>query len=47
MGAVRHEDVDEKGGWIMEVELEEFRLHKLCEEARLDISQLQSGATRY
>ncbi len=47
IGAVRHEDEDEKGGWIMEVELEEFRLHKLCEEARLDISQLQSGATRY
>ncbi|MEM6998555.1 MAG: ribosome rescue GTPase HflX [Pseudomonadota bacterium] len=40
IGAVRHEDVNEKGGWTMEVELEEFRLHKLCEEARLDISQL-------
>jgi GTPase len=47
IGAVRHEDVNEKGGWIMEIELEEFRLHKLCEEARLDISQLQSGATPY
>jgi GTPase len=41
IGAVRHEDVDEEGGWIMEVELEDFRLNKLCEEARLDISQLQ------
>ena len=47
IGAVRHEDVNEKGGWIMEIELEEFKLHKLCEEARLDISQLQSGASRY
>jgi GTPase len=47
IGAVRHEDVNEKGGWIMEVELEDFRLHKLCEEASLDISQLQSGANRY
>lgn len=47
IGAVKHEDVNEKGGWIMEVELEEFRLHKLCEEARLDISQLRSGASRY
>jgi len=47
MGAVRHEDVNEEGGWTLEVELEEFRLHKLCEEASLDISQLQSGATRY
>jgi GTPase len=47
IGAVRHEDVNEKGGWIMEIELEEFRLHKLCEEARLDISQLQTGATPY
>ncbi len=47
IGAVRHEDVNEKGGWTMEVELEEFRLHKLCEEARLDISQLQSGGSRY
>jgi GTPase len=41
IGAVRHEDVDEKGGWTMEVELEDFKLHKLCEEARLDISQLE------
>lgn len=49
LGAVRHEDVNEEGGWTMEVELEEFRLHKLCAEARLDISQLrlQSGAGRY
>jgi GTPase len=49
IGAVRHEDINENGGWTMEVELEEFRLHKLCEEARLDISQieLQSGSGRY
>ena len=44
LGAVRHEDVNEEGGWIMEVELEEFRLHKLCEEARLDLLQLQSDS---
>ena len=49
LGAVRHEDVNEMGGWTMEVELEDFKLQKLCEEARLDISQLelQSGASRY
>lgn len=49
IGAVRHEDINEMGGWTMEIELEDYRLHKLCEEARLDISQLelQSGATRY
>ncbi len=49
MGAVRHEDENEMGGWMMEVELEDFRLQKLCEEAKLDISQLelQSGASRY
>ena len=40
LGAVRHEDVNEEGGWTMEVELEEFRLHKLCEEARVDIEGL-------
>jgi GTP-binding protein HflX len=42
LGAVRHEDVNEKGGWTMQVELEEFRLHKLCEEARLDMESLYS-----
>jgi GTPase len=47
LGAVRHDDENEKGGWTMEVELEEFRLHKLCEEASLDISQLQSGPAHY
>lgn len=41
LGAVRHEDVNEEGGWRLEIELEEFRLHKLCEEARLDISLLR------
>lgn len=41
IGAVRHEDVNLEGGWTMEVELEEFRLHKLCEEASLDISSLR------
>lgn len=47
LGAVRHDDENEKGGWIMEIELEEFILHKLCEEASLDISQLQSGPAGY
>ena len=39
--------INEHGGWLIEVELEEFRLHKLCEEASLDISQLQTGSGRY
>ena len=47
LGAVRHEDVNVQGGWIMEIELEDFRLNKLCEEARLDISKLQSGSAHY
>ncbi len=47
LGAVRYDDANEKGGWTMEVELEEFRLYKLCEEASLDLSQLQSVPTRY
>lgn len=47
LGAVRQDDENEKGGWTMEVELEEFRLQKLCEEASLDITQLQSGPARY
>tara|TARA_R110002072_G_scaffold14582_9_gene60209 strand:+ start:16476 stop:17774 length:1299 start_codon:yes stop_codon:yes gene_type:complete len=47
LGAVRQDDENELGGWIMEVELEEFRLNKLCEEASLDISQLQSEPARY
>jgi hypothetical protein len=42
IGAVRQDDENEKGGWTMEVELEEFRLNKLCEEASLDMLQLQS-----
>ena len=47
LGAVRHDDANEEGGWFMEVEMEEFRLHKLCEEASLDITQLQSGPAPY
>lgn len=47
IGAVRHEDVNEQGGWTMEVELEEFRLNKLCEEASLDMSKLESGSTGF
>ena len=47
LGVVRHEDINEKGGWIMEVEMEDFRLNKLCEEAKLDMSKLQSGSAHY
>ena len=47
IGAVRHEDVNEQGGWTMEVELEEFRLNKLCEEASLDIAELQTRSAGY
>jgi GTP-binding protein HflX len=47
LGAVRSEDVDEQGTWVMEVELEDYRLNKLCEEAKLDVSELQSGHAHY
>ena len=42
IGAVKRENVDNMGGWLMEVELEEFKLHKLCKEANLDISNIES-----
>lgn len=47
MGAVRHEDINVEGGWVLKIEMEDFKLTRLCEEARLDISELQSGAARY
>ncbi len=47
LGAVRQDDENTKGGWTMEVELAECRLQKLCEEASLDISQLQSEPMHY
>ena len=40
IGAVKQENVDNFGGWVMEIELEEFKLHKLCKEANLDISNV-------
>ena len=40
IGAVKREDTDNKDGWLLEVELEEFKLHKLCKEANLDISNI-------
>jgi ribosome maturation protein Sdo1 len=43
LGAVRSEDVNEHGKWLMQIELEDFMLDKLCAEANLDVSELQSG----
>jgi len=40
IGAVKQENADNVGGWLMEVELEEFKLHKLCKEANLDITNI-------
>ena len=47
LGAVRNDGVNADGSWDMEVELEEFRLQKLCEEASLDITKLQTDTARY
>ncbi len=47
LGAVRKENVDEQGSWVMEVELEKFKLTKLCNEASIDVSQLQSRHTHH
>ncbi len=47
LGAVRSEDIDKEGSWLMEIELEDFRLNKLCEEAKLDMSELQSRCAHY
>ena len=40
IGAVKQENIDDMGGWIMKVELEEYKLHKLCKEANLDMSNI-------
>jgi GTP-binding protein HflX len=40
IGAVKQENIDAMGGWVIEVELEEFKLHKLCKEANLDMSNI-------
>lgn len=47
IGAVRHEDVNEDGGWDMRVELEDADLSRLCRETSLDISKLQSGPVHH
>ena len=47
IGAVRHEDVNADGGWELQVELEDARLHRLCRETRVDIAQLQSGPVHH
>ena len=40
IGAVKQENIDDMGGWVMKVELEEYKLHKLCKEANLDMSNI-------
>ncbi len=40
IGAVKQENNDDMGGWVMKVELEEYKLHKLCKEANLDMSNI-------
>jgi GTP-binding protein HflX len=40
-GAVREEQIQDSGGWIMDVELDNDSLHQLCQESNLDASQLQ------
>ena len=40
IGAVKQENIDDMGGWVMKVELEEYKMHKLCKEANLDMSNI-------
>ena len=40
IGAVKQENIDDMGGWVMKIELEEYKLHKLCKEANLDMSNI-------
>lgn len=42
IGAVREEQIDEQGGWIMEVDMETPRLHELCKASGLPDVRLQS-----
>ena len=44
-GAVREEQIQDSGGWIMDVELDNASLHQLCLESNLDVSQLQKRHT--
>jgi len=45
IGAVHTERADESGGWIMEVDMETLRLHRLCEDNGVADIQLQSSRT--
>ena len=40
IGAVKQENINDMGGWVMKIELEEYKLHKLCKEANLDMSNI-------
>jgi GTP-binding protein HflX len=40
IGAVKQENIDDMGGWVMKIELEEYKMHKLCKEANLDMSNI-------
>jgi GTP-binding protein HflX len=41
IGAVYNEQLDNEGGWIMEVNMETPRLHRLCAESGLKDVELQ------
>ena len=45
IGAVYHEQLDEEGGWIMEVNMETPKLHRLCAESGLHDVELQPDYT--
>jgi len=40
MGVVRNEECDEKGGWMIEVDMESHRLDQLFRESGLELSQV-------
>ena len=42
MGVVRNEEYDEKGGWMMEVDMESHRLDQIFRESGLELSQAVS-----
>ena len=44
LGAVRNENIDSQGSWVMEVELEQFRLNQLCSESKFDLSVMQTNS---
>lgn len=45
IGAVYNEQLDDEGGWIMEVSMETPRLHRLCVESGLKDAELQPDHT--